>query len=72
MEVKDHTTVVFADEKPTKEIDIYGAVRRNVFNGDVPNHETEANAKHRYNILAAVNIKGGEIPPHHPHALPGG
>ena len=63
MEVEDHSTVVFADKKPMKEIDIYGAVQRDLFSGDVPNHEMEANAKNRYNILCAVNIKGGDIPP---------
>ena len=63
LEVEDHRRVVFADEKPMNEIDTYGSVRRNVFSGDVPNHEMEANAQNRYNILAAVNIKGNGIAP---------
>ena len=63
VEVEDHRRVVFTDEKPMKEIGIYRLVRRDVFSGDVPNHEMEANAKNRYNILAAVNIKGNGIAP---------
>ena len=63
VEVEDHRRIVFADEKPMKEIDIYGAVRRYIFKGDVPKHQMEANAKNRYNILAAVNIKGRGVSP---------
>ena len=63
VEVDDHRRLVFADEKPMKEIDIYGAVRRDIFTGDVPKHQMEANSKNRFNILTAVNIKGGGISP---------
>ena len=32
-------------------------------NGERPSNRGRANSKNRYNILAAVNIKGGEVPP---------
>ena len=57
MEIGDPIRLVFADEKPMKEIDIYGTVRRNVVTGVAPNHEMEANAKNRYNILATTTLK---------------
>ena len=63
VEVEDHRRLVYADEKPMEEIDIYGTVWRDLFTGDVPKHEMEANAKSCYNILAAVNIKGRGISP---------
>ena len=48
---------VFADEKPMKEIDIFGLVRRNVMDGTIPRHKMNANSKNRWNILAAVTVK---------------
>ena len=34
-----HTRLVFADEKPINEIDIFGKVSRELFLGNNPNHE---------------------------------
>ena len=48
---------VFADEKPMKEIHIFGSVRRNIMDGTIPNHKCRANSKNRWNILAACTIK---------------
>ena len=59
MTIDDHTRLVFADEKPMKEIGIFRHVRRNVFSGEVPKHKMNANSKNRYNILAAATIKSG-------------
>jgi len=42
---KNHRNVVFADEKPMKEIDIYGTVRRDPNTGEVPNWSCNANSK---------------------------
>ena len=64
LSINDHSRLVFADEKPMKEIDIYRSVRRDVLTGEVPVHELDsANSKNRYSILTAINIKGGSIPP---------
>lgn len=52
-----HVNVVFADEKPMKEIDVHGLVRRDPLNGDVPTIECNANSKNRWNILAACSVK---------------
>ena len=60
LSIDDHTRLVFADEKPMKEINIFQKVRRNVVNGEISNHRMNANSKNRYNILAAVTIKIGE------------
>ena len=60
--VRDHRYLVFADEKPMKEINIYRNVRRDPRSGLIPNHEMEANSKNRFNILAAVTIKPGVRP----------
>ena len=49
---------MFADEKPMKEINLYGKVRRDVMNGSVPVHKCKANSKNRWNILAACTVKG--------------
>ena len=59
----DHKKLVFADEKPMKEIDIYGSVRRDPLLGDTPYHEMEANVKNRYSILSAVTLKTGNNKP---------
>ena len=56
-EVDNHKRIVFADEKPLKEIDIYGTVRRDLVDGHVPYHKMNANSRNRYNILAAVALK---------------
>ena len=55
--IDDHTRLVFGDEKPMKEIDIYGTVRRDPFVGDVPDHKCNANSKNMWNILAVVTLK---------------
>ena len=51
------TRLVFADEKPMKEKDIYRKVRRDPKTGETPKHTMNANGKNRYNILSAVTIK---------------
>ena len=53
----DPSRFVFADEKPMKEIHIFGSVRRNIMDGTIPNHKCRANSKNRWNILAACTIK---------------
>ena len=55
--INAHTRLVFADKKSTKEIAIFGTIRRNPFLGSTPNHEIEANSKNRYSILAVVTLK---------------
>jgi head-tail adaptor len=55
-EVDNHKRIVFADEKPLKEIDIYGTVRRDLVDGHVPYHKMNANSRNRNNILAAVTL----------------
>ena len=53
----DPSRFVFADEKPIKDIDIYGVVRRDIMNGAIPRHKCKANSKNRWNILAACTTK---------------
>ena len=60
--IRDHKNLVFADEKPMKEVNIFRNVRRDPKTGLIPNHEMEANSKNRFNILAAVTIKPGVRP----------
>ena len=60
--VDDHTRCVFADEKPLKEVDLTGQVRRDPFTGDIPHETCNANAQNRYNILAAVTLKPDIVP----------
>ena len=43
--IHEHSRLVFADEKPMKEIMIYGKVRRDPFMGNTPFHEMNANSK---------------------------
>ena len=63
LNLNDHRRLVFADEKPMKECDVYRMVRRDPVTGDTPNHAVDSsNSKNRYSILSAVNIKGGTIP----------
>ena len=57
--VDNHTRCVFANEKPLKEVDLTGEVRRDPFTGDIPHETCNANAKNRYNVLAAVTLKPG-------------
>ena len=57
--ITDHSNVIFADEKPMKEIDIHGKVRRNIMTGDVPTIQCNANSKNRWNIIAACSVKKG-------------
>ena len=63
--IADHKRLVFADEKPMKEKDLYMKVRRDVKKGTTPKHRFENinSSKNRLNILTAVNIKGGSVPP---------
>ena len=64
VQIQDYSRLVFADEKPMKEIDVYRSVRRNPVDGNTPNHDVDsAKSKNRYSILAAVNVKGGSVPP---------
>ena len=46
-----------------KEVMIFGKVRRDPITGDTPNHRMNANSKNRFNILAAVTVKGGKVSP---------
>ena len=56
--IEDHRRLVFADEKPMKEIDIYGKVRRDPMTGHVLQHRSQnANTKIRFNIFSATTLK---------------
>ena len=57
--IDDHRRLVFADEKPMKEKDIFRLIRKNPMNGVTPNHRMKANSKNRYSILCAVTLKTG-------------
>ena len=57
--VDDHRQLVFVDEKPMKERNIFWSVRRNPNTGKSPEYRINANSKNRYNILAAITIKTG-------------
>ena len=57
VKIYDQTRLVFADEKPQKEKDLFFKVRRDPFTGNVPHHSCNANSKNRYNIFAAVTVK---------------
>ena len=61
--IDDHVRLVFSDEKPMKEVMIFPKVRRDPLFGDSPKNKSTSNSKNRYNILAAVNVKGGQVPP---------
>ena len=63
LQVGDSSKLVFADEKPMKECMIFPMVRGDPMNGDRPTNKARANSKNRFNILCAVNIKGGIVPP---------
>ena len=45
--VDDHKRCVFADEKPLKEVDLTGQVRRDPFTGDIPHETCNANVQNR-------------------------
>ena len=46
LSIDDHSSIVFADEKPIYEIDVYQLVRRDVITDNTPIHELEsANSK---------------------------
>ena len=56
--IVDHSKIVFADEKPMKQKDLFGLVRRDPFTGEVPHQNSNAaNKRIRYNIFAAVTVK---------------
>ena len=56
--VRDHSRIVFSDEKPMKEIDIFGCVRRDPVTGEVPaNLCSTVNSRNSYSILAAITLK---------------
>ena len=64
LSIEDHSRLMFGDEKPMKEVDVYRLVRRDPVTGFTPNHTLDSVcSKNRYSILAAVNVKGGTIPP---------
>lgn len=58
-----HTKFVFSDEKPMKEIMIFPHVRKDPITGFTPKNISTSTSKNRYNILAAINLKGDEVPP---------
>ena len=39
LSIDDHSHIVFEDEKPMKEIDVYRLVRHDVLTGNTPTHE---------------------------------
>ena len=67
--IEDHVRLVFSDEKPMKEVMIFPKVLRDPLLGDSPTNKSTSNSKNRFNILAAVNVKGGQIPPVYFHVL---
>ena len=67
--IPNHEKLVFSDEKPMKEIMIFPRVRKNPLTGETPKNVSTSNSKNRFNILAAVNLKGGNVPPVHYEVL---
>ena len=61
--IPDHRTIVFSDEKPMKEVMIFPKVRKDPLLGGTPKNQQTSTSKNRYNILAAVNLKGGNVAP---------
>jgi transposase len=59
VKIRDQTRIVFVDEKPLKEKDLFFKVRRDPFTGNIPHHtrSCNANSKNIYNIFAAVTAK---------------
>ena len=58
MNTVNHYKLVFADEKPLREKDLYDRVRRDPLNGTVPDiiYKGANNKRIRYNVLAAVSL----------------
>ena len=52
-----HRDFVFSDEKLMKEVDLSGRARRDPITGEIPHEICNANARNRYNVLAAVTLK---------------
>ena len=52
--IKDHIRLIFVDEKPIKEIDVFKTVRQIIATGEIPNHSMNTNSKNRYNIITSV------------------
>ena len=46
-----------------KEIMIFSRVRNDVLTNETPVNIVPSSAKNRFNILCAVNLKGGDVPP---------
>ena len=61
--IEDHTKLIFADEKPIKEIMIFRNARMDVRSGITPKHTMNENSKNRYSIIAAFTVKGNSIRP---------
>ena len=61
--VQDHTRFVFSDEKPMKEVMIFPKVRKDPITGSCPKNMSSSTSKNRFNILAAINLKGESVPP---------
>ena len=61
--IEDHTRLVFSDEKPMKEVMIFPKVRKDPLTGQCPKNMSSSTSKNRFNILAAVNLKGGPVAP---------
>ena len=59
--MRDHRRLDFANEKPMKEVDIYGYVRNDPLEGNTTSHQMEDNSKNRYSIIAAVILKTGNV-----------
>ena len=55
--VKDHTRLVFADEKLMPDIYIFGTVRHKIVTGEIPSYHMNASSKNRYNTLTVVTLK---------------
>ena len=67
--IPNHEKLVFSDEKPMKEIMIFPRVRKNPLTGETPKNVSTSSSKNWFNILAAVNLKGGNVPPVHYEVL---
>ena len=61
--IGDHARLVFSNEKPMKEVMIFPKVRKDPITSVSPKNVSTSNSKNRFNILAAVNVKGGSVPP---------
>ena len=52
-----------------KEVDIFPRVRKNPLTGVSSKNISTSTSKNCFNILAAVNLKGGQVPPVYYHVL---